>query len=80
MPYSTTNELPESVKHVLPHHAQEIYLEAFNSAYRQYDDPKSRRGNDDLEEVAHKVAWTAVKNTYEKGADEKWHPKQKGES
>ena len=33
MPYSSKNELPESVKNVLPSHAQDIYKEAFNNAY-----------------------------------------------
>jgi cation transport regulator len=76
MPYSNINELPESVRNVLPEHAQDIYKEAFNSAYDEYKDPKDRRGDEDHEEVAHKVAWKAVKTKYEKGDDDKWHPKQ----
>lgn len=75
MPYTKTSELPDSVKNVLPDHAQDIYKEAFNSAYDQYDEPEERRGGADREEVAHKVAWAAVKKKYEKGADDKWHPK-----
>lgn len=75
MPYSSNNELPESVKSVLPEHAQDIYKEAFNSAYDEYKDPEDRRGGADREETAHKVAWSAVKHGYEKGADEKWHRK-----
>lgn len=75
MPYSSTSELPDSVKSVLPAHAQDIYKEAFNSAYDEYKDPEERRGDESREEVAHKVAWAAVKKKYEKGADEKWHPK-----
>lgn len=75
MPYSSTSELPESVKNVLPAHAQDIYKEAFNSAYDEYKDPQDRRGNADREEVAHKVAWKAVKSKYEKGEDDKWHQK-----
>lgn len=35
MPYKTKSDLPESVKHVLPSHAQDIYKEAFNSAWDQ---------------------------------------------
>ncbi len=35
-----------------------------------------RRGDDSREEVAHKVAWAAVKKEYEKGDDDKWHPKR----
>jgi cation transport regulator len=74
MPYKSINELAESVRNVLPKHAQEIYKEAFNSAYDQYDQPSERRGDDDREETAHKVAWSAVKKAgYEKGDDDKWH-------
>lgn len=75
MPYTTTKDLPESVRSVLPDHAQDIYKEAFNSAYDEYKDPKERRGGAGREETAHKVAWAAVKKQYEKGADEKWHKK-----
>lgn len=74
MPYKSTNELPESVKSVLPEHAQHIYKEAFNSAYEEYKDPSERRDDADREETAHKVAWAAVKKKYEKGFDDKWHP------
>lgn len=73
MPYTDTNDLPESVQRVLPMHAQDIYKEAYNNALDQYKDPKSRRGNESQEEVAHKVAWSAVKDEYAKGDDGKWH-------
>lgn len=73
MPYSTINELPDSVKDNLPKHAQEIYKEAFNSAYDQYSQPSQRRGDADREETAHKVAWSAVKKAGYEKADGKWH-------
>ena len=74
MPYKTINELPESVQNVLPKHAQDVYKEAFDSAYEQYDKPQERRGDESREETAHKVAWSAVKKAgYSKGNDEKWH-------
>ncbi len=76
MPYSTTKELPESVTNVLPAHAQDIFKEAYNSAYENYKDPDDRRGKESREEVAFKVAWGAVKNKYEKGEDDTWHPKK----
>ena len=66
MPYDKISELPDSVKDNLPKHAQEIYKEAFNSAWSEYDKPDERRGNASREETAHKVAWAAVKNEYEK--------------
>lgn len=76
MPYTSTSELPDSVKSVLPAHAQTIFKEAFNSAYDEYKDPDDRRGKESREEVAFKVAWNAVKHQYEKGEDDKWYPKK----
>ncbi|UTX51476.1 putative cation transport regulator ChaB [Candidatus Saccharibacteria bacterium TM7i] len=74
MPYKSIDELPDGVHHVLPKHAQEIYKEAFNSAYDQYDKPEERRGDADREETAHRVAWSAVKKAgYHKGDDDHWH-------
>jgi cation transport regulator len=75
MPYNSDSELPESVRNVLPEHAQHIYREAFNSAYDQYDKPEERRDDADREETAHHVAWAAVKQKYEKGSDGNWHQK-----
>ncbi len=66
MPYKKIKELPDSVRDNLPEHAQEIYKEAFNSAWEQYDQPDERRGDASREETAHRVAWTAVKKVYEK--------------
>jgi cation transport regulator len=69
MTYDKISELPDSVKDNLPKHAQEIYMEAYNSAWDQYEEPEERRGDASREETAHKVAWSAVKKKYEK--DEK---------
>lgn len=66
MPYATLKELPESVRDNLPQHAQEVYMAAFNSAWEEYKDEEDRREGDSREEVAHKVAWAAVKKKYEK--------------
>lgn len=75
MPYSSRSSLPDSVKHVLPAHAQDIYQQAFNSAWDEYREKKDRHGDESREEVAHKVAWSAVKHQYQKGDDDKWHKK-----
>lgn len=70
MPYSTRNDLPETVKSHLPAHAQDIFKDAFNSAFQEYKDPTKRRNpNDDSEEIAFKVAWAAVKEKYKKRGD-----------
>lgn len=66
MPYRDVEELPDSVRNNLPRHAQEIYLGAYNNAWEQYSDPKKRRNKASLEEVAHRVAWSAVKKEYKK--------------
>lgn len=75
MPYETLTDLPDSVRDNLPKHAQEIYQAAFNSAWEQYDKPEERRDDASREETAHKVAWSAVKQEYEK-RDEKWVRKE----
>ena len=74
MPYNSNADLPKAVQNVLPDHAQDIYREAFNNAYDQYKSPESRRDDSDREETAHRVAWSAVKESYHKEADDKWHP------
>jgi len=69
MPYNSVSQLPDSVKDNLPKHAQEIYKEAYNSAWDTYSDPDDRRDDASREETAHKVAWSAVKKKYEKDGD-----------
>jgi cation transport regulator len=76
MPYKEIDDLPERVRGNLPKHAQEIYLAAFNSAWDEYKSPKDRADDASREETSHKVAWNAVKQKYEKGKDDKWHPKK----
>jgi cation transport regulator len=76
MPYKSNSELQEMVRENLPEHAQDIYREAFNSAWEEYKDPSERRGNESREEVSHKVAWSAVEKVYEKNAEGKWVKKK----
>jgi cation transport regulator len=64
MPYERRTDLPDAVQDHLPAHAQDIYKEAYNSAYDQYDRDEGR---------AHAVAWAAVKRQYHKGDDGDWH-------
>ncbi len=75
MPYNSISELPDSVRDNLPKHAQEIYKEAFNSAWDHYADPEKRRDDASREETAHRVAWGAVKDQYEKDRDGTWKRK-----
>lgn len=61
----------------LPSHAQKIYSKAHKNALKQYESPSKRRGGkrQSKEQVAHKVAWSAVKKEYKKKGD-KWVPKK----
>ena len=75
MPYDSLSDLPDSIRDNLPKHAQEIYQSAYNDAWDEYADPDDRRDPDDArEETAHKVAWGAVKQQYEKQGD-RWTEK-----
>ncbi len=63
----------------LPPHAQGIFEKAHSSALEQYKDPNKRRGGkkESKEEVAHKVAWSAVKKKYKKdNENDKWVKKK----
>ena len=66
MPYDCISDLPKSVRESLPTRAQEIYRRVFNHAWDEYADPRRRRSGASREETAHKVAWSAVKASYEK--------------
>lgn len=70
MPYETLQDLPDNVRGPLPEKAQRIYKEAFNDAWDRYEDPDDRRGDDSRENVARKVAWSAVKQAFHKEGDE----------
>jgi cation transport regulator len=62
MPYHDNHELPDSVRHALPSHAQNIYREAFNHAFEAHKNEARR------EEASHRIAWAAVKCRYAKTA------------
>jgi len=67
MPYASNEELPPGVRHHLPYSAQSTYREAFNHAWDAYAQDRRR------EEIAHRVAWAAVKRGYRKAGDT-WVP------
>ncbi|HEY2595279.1 MAG TPA: ChaB family protein [Chloroflexota bacterium] len=63
MPYGTNAELPDSVSAHLPEHAQDIFREAFNNAWQEYNGDEPR---------AFRVAWAAVEREYHKDAQGRW--------
>ena len=68
MPYASNEDLPPSVRLHLPPHAQDIYREAFNHAFERYGGADEAR--------PHRIAWAAVKRSYEKIGDE-WVPRER---
>ena len=60
MPYTVIADLPSSVRLHLPQHAQEIFLAAFNAAFAAH------AGDSRQEEAANRIAWAAVKRSYQK--------------
>jgi cation transport regulator len=66
MPYDKIEELPDRIRANLPEHAQHIFLEAYNNAWKEYSKPEDRRQESTREETAIKVAWAAVKKKYQK--------------
>jgi cation transport regulator len=73
MPYRNNDELPESVKGALPASAQDIYRSAFNHVWQERcgASPAIAIPRD---QVAHKVAWAAVRRRYEQ-IGTSWQPK-----
>jgi cation transport regulator len=69
MPYADNSSLPIPLRRHLPEHAQSLYREAFNHASDEYAAQKGRR-----EEIAHRVAWSAVKKRFVKDATGMWRP------
>ena len=65
MPYALNEDLPPSVRRHLPPHAQDIFRSAFNHAWETYGGAEPAR----IEEIAHRVAWAAVKKRYRKVGD-----------
>ena len=64
MPYEINADLPPSVRNHLPEHAQSIFREVFNHAFAEHEgDPRQ-------EEAAFRIAWAAVKRSYEKIGNE----------
>jgi cation transport regulator len=64
MRYATNEDLSSSVRGHLPIDAQNVFLSAFNHAWQTYGSEPARR-----EEIAHRVAWAAVKKRYHKVGD-----------
>lgn len=68
MPYASNIDLPPSVRRHLPMAAQDVYREVFNHAWKTYARDIRQ------EEIAHRVAWAAVKRRFHKDEEGDWAP------
>jgi cation transport regulator len=66
MPFASNDDLPLSIRSHLPPHAQDIFRAAFNNAWQRYGERDPHR----REEIAHRIAWSAVKQQYRKAGDQ----------
>jgi len=66
LPYASNGDLPLAIRRHLPEHARDIFREAFNHAWRTYGAREPYR----RQEIAHRVAWAAVKKSYRKVGDD----------
>jgi cation transport regulator len=74
MRYEKKSDLPDTIRDVLPHEAQELYLEAYQKSYDNYKAPEG--GELSQESVAHRDGWTAVQQEYEQDKETgEWHRK-----
>lgn len=74
MPYHQLSDLPESVRNELPELAQKIFLDTFNSTWKEYG---LRPGDTSR---AQAMAWNAVKQHYHRNDDGEWIPGTNGET
>jgi cation transport regulator len=60
--YESKSDLPETLREYLPEDLQEIYLEAYQKSWEQYED--YRGGDASQEAVAHRDAMMAVRHDH----------------
>ena len=71
--YDSIEELPDTVRDVLPREAQEVYLEGFTESWESYDEEKTSEMSQ--EAVANRDAWALVKTKFTRDDETgKWHP------
>ncbi len=74
MRYESLDDLPDTIRDVLPEEAQEVYLEAYQDSWDHYEPDKG--GDMGQAGWAHRDAWHAVKEEYvEDEKSGKWYPK-----
>jgi cation transport regulator len=71
MRYENKSELPPTIRDILPEHAQDLYLQAYQKAWDEYEEGQGYLSRDTM---AHQQGYTAVRHEYvqDQGTG-KWH-------
>ena len=70
MPYNHIEELPPAMQKNLPKDAMEVYLAAYNQAWSRSAQTRDQRIGATVEDIAHREAWSAVRDKYRKRGQE----------
>jgi cation transport regulator len=72
--YKSKSDLPETLQDYLPEKLQEIYLEAYQKTWEEYEERMGGEANRST--VAHRNGMMAVQRDYEFDDESgQWHPK-----
>ncbi len=78
MRHKSKKDLPATIR-ALPEGAQQIYLEAYNRAWDEYEANPSGDGTMMRDSAAHRHAWAAMKHEYEQSWETgQWYLKREG--
>lgn len=68
MLYKSREELPENIREALPEEAQNLYIKAYNSAYKDHQDSQ-RPAHVSLHQIANEQAWKVVGREWQKDTE-----------
>lgn len=72
--YENIQDLPNTIRDVLPEDAQEIYREVYNEAWEEHAE-EAEPGEQGRDSVAHRKAWAAMSQKYVKDEETgRWYP------
>jgi cation transport regulator len=72
MKYETKEDLPKTIREVLPEEAQEVYLKAYGASWDSYSSPV--HSTLDRDAIAHRDAWDALMRQFEQDSlTGEWH-------
>ena len=76
MIYTSREELPDDIRQTLPQEAQNLYMKAYNAAYKANEDAH-RPPHISLHQFANEHAWKAIEREWEKDTEDNVWKKRK---